>query len=132
MLCQLQLYKKMINKNTSPIFSIKNYITLTKNSQGFPMAARKDWALPVSSGGIESNLGTSWVTRVLALRSLPLLPAPPHSIGFVILRQLRWLATSESLPPGLPDFLSLSCINSAPLLLPPKNEKIKMFLKQLF
>lgn len=55
----------------------KAYMTSTKNSQGLPIANRKDCLLPDSSGGIASSRLASLDPCGIKLRSLPLLPPPP-------------------------------------------------------
>lgn len=102
-------------------------MTSTKNSQGLPMAMRKDCLLPVRSCGIDSSpppgggCETAWGTwgsrdrLVRVLWSLLLLLSPPAAAPQ---RPLRWLAPSESLL--LPPPWSLVVVPPPPL--PPKTK----------
>ena len=61
-----------------------SYMTSTKNSQGLPMAMRKDWRLPERSGGREPR-GTGW-------------PGGREVVPTCTCRALARLVVSDSLP----------------------------------
>lgn len=87
-------------------------MTSTKNSQGLPIAIRKDCRLPLTSGGTVAKLDIGGAPG-----------APCADGGPTLLALARLASVSLPLPPDLPPDFSFLLLPDA--LLPVMGEKIK-------